>query len=135
MTRAVNLVNDGNSPLGSVTLSSSATASSVLTTDLTNGLQLTVKKCSVAWTQGGTASAATYTCSGTETLVGSGPVVNNVDAERRGFAERRWHRLPDVLDLAAGLRRQHLPGQVRVAEPDLHGHPAHRHRPLTGLTT
>ena len=78
MTRAVNLVNDGNSALGSVTLSSSATASSVLTTDVTNGLQLTVKKCSVAWTQGGTASAATYTCSGTETLIGSGPVVSNI---------------------------------------------------------
>ena len=78
LTRAVNLVNDGNSPLGSVTLSSSATASSVLTTDTVNGLQLTVKKCSVAWTQGGTASAATYTCSGTETLIGSGPVVSNI---------------------------------------------------------
>ena len=78
MTRAVNLVNDGNSPLGSVTLSSSATASSVLTTDVTNGLQLTVKKCSVAWTQGGTASAPTYTCSGTETVLGSGPAVTNL---------------------------------------------------------
>ena len=78
LTRAVNLVNDGNSPLGSVTLSSAATASSVLTTDTVNGLQLTVKKCSVAWTQGGTASAATYTCAGTETLVTTGPVVNNV---------------------------------------------------------
>ena len=77
LTRAVNLVNDGNSPLGSVTLNSSATASSVLTTDTVNGLQLTVKKCSVAWTQGGTASAATYTCAGTETLVGTGPVVSN----------------------------------------------------------
>ena len=77
LTRAVNLVNDGNSPLGSVTLSSVATASSVLTTDVTNGLQLTVKKCSVAWTQGGTAQAPTYTCSGTETLVGSGPAVGN----------------------------------------------------------
>jgi hypothetical protein len=77
MTRAVNLVNDGNSPLGSVTLSSVATASSVLTTDITNGLQLTVKKCSVAWTQGGTAQAPTYSCAGTETLVGSGAAVNN----------------------------------------------------------
>jgi len=78
MTRAVNLVNDGNSPLGSVTLSSVATASSVLTTDTATGLQLTVKKCSVAWTQGGTAAAPTYACSGTETLIGSGPVVTNV---------------------------------------------------------
>ncbi|HEU4545629.1 MAG TPA: TasA family protein [Microlunatus sp.] len=78
ITRAVNLVNDGNSALGSVSLSSVATASSVLTTDLSNGLQLAVKKCSVAWTQGGTAQAPTYTCSGTETLVGSGPAVNNM---------------------------------------------------------
>ncbi len=78
MTRAVNLVNDGNSALGTVALSSVATASSVLTTDLSNGLQLTVKKCSVAWTQGGTAQAPTYTCSGTETLVGSGPAVGNM---------------------------------------------------------
>ena len=77
MTRPMNLVNDGNLPLGSVTLSSTATASSVLTTDITNGLQLTVKKCSVAWTQGGTAQAPTYTCAGTETLVGSGPAVTN----------------------------------------------------------
>lgn len=79
LTRAVNLVNDGNSALGSVTLSSSATAGSILTTDVTNGLQLTVKKCSVAWTQGGTAQAPTYACSGTETLVASGPVVTNMN--------------------------------------------------------
>jgi Camelysin metallo-endopeptidase len=78
MTRAVNLVNDGNSPLGSVMLNTAATASSVLTTDTVNGLQLTVKKCSVAWTQGGTAQAPTYTCAGTESLVGSGPVVGNM---------------------------------------------------------
>ena len=79
LTRAVNLVNDGNSPLGSVTLSSTATAGSILTTDVTNGLQLAVKKCSVAWTQGGTAQAPTYTCSGTETLVASGPAVTNMN--------------------------------------------------------
>jgi hypothetical protein len=78
LTRAVNLVNDGSSALGSVSLNSAATASSILTTDATNGLQLAVKKCSVPWTQGGTASAATYTCSGTETLVGSGAVVSNM---------------------------------------------------------
>ena len=78
MTRAVNLINDGSSALGSVTLNSSATAGSILTTDTANGLQLAVKKCSVAWTQGGTASAPTYTCSGTETVLGSGPAVTNM---------------------------------------------------------
>ncbi len=78
LTRAVNLVNDGSSPLGSVTLSTTVASPSVLTTDTTNGLQLAVKSCSVPYTQGGTASAATYTCSGTETLVGSGAVVSNM---------------------------------------------------------
>jgi predicted ribosomally synthesized peptide with SipW-like signal peptide len=78
LTRAVNLVNDGNAALGSVTLNSTATASSILNTDLFNGLQLTVKKCSVAWTQGGTAQAPTYTCSGTETVLGTGPVFTNL---------------------------------------------------------
>ena len=77
LTRAVNLVNDGSSALGSVTLGSTVAAPSVLTTDAINGLQLAVKACSVAWTQGGTAQAATYTCSGTERLLASGPAVGN----------------------------------------------------------
>jgi hypothetical protein len=78
MTRAVNLINDGSSALGSVTLASTVTTPSILTTDTTNGLQLAVKSCSVAWTQGGTAQAPTYTCAGTERTLGSGPVVSNM---------------------------------------------------------
>jgi hypothetical protein len=78
LTRAVNLVNDGTAALGSVTLGTTVAAPSVLTVDTTNGLQLAVKSCSVAWTQGGTASAPTYTCSGTERLLGSGPAVSNI---------------------------------------------------------
>jgi hypothetical protein len=78
LTRAVNLVNDGSSALGSVTLNSTVATPSVLTTDTTNGLQLAVKKCTVPYTQGGTATAATYSCSGTETVLSSGPAVTNV---------------------------------------------------------
>jgi Camelysin metallo-endopeptidase len=79
ITRAVNLVNDGGADLGSVNVSSTLTSSpaNVLTTDATNGLQLSVKACSVPWTQGGTASAPTYTCSGTTRTILSGPAVNN----------------------------------------------------------
>ena len=77
ITRAVNLVNDGTLGLSSVSLLSSATAPSILTTDATNGLQLSVKSCSVPWTQGGTASAPTYTCSATQNTLMTGPVVNN----------------------------------------------------------
>ena len=71
LTRAVDLVNSGTSPLGSVFLNTSVATPSNLTTDLTNGLQMAVKSCSVAWTQGGTASAPAYTCSGTEQLLAS----------------------------------------------------------------
>jgi hypothetical protein len=78
LTRAVNLVNSGNVALGSVSLSTTVTTPSVLTTDTTNGLQLAVKSCSVPWTQAGTATAATYTCSGTERLLGNGPAVGNI---------------------------------------------------------
>jgi hypothetical protein len=48
----------------------------VLTTDKVNGLQLSIKACSAAWTQGGTAAAPTYTCSGTERTILSGPAAN-----------------------------------------------------------
>jgi hypothetical protein len=76
ITRAVNLTNDGNSALAGVSLASTATVGSILTTDTVNGLQLSVKSCSVPYTQGGTASAATYTCSGTEKSLVAGPAVN-----------------------------------------------------------
>jgi hypothetical protein len=73
MTRAVNLINDGGSALGSVSLTTSlSSASNALTTDVVNGLQLSVKGCTVAWTQGGTPTAPTYTCSGTESTLLSG---------------------------------------------------------------
>ncbi|WP_034509870.1 TasA family protein [Blastococcus sp. URHD0036] len=83
MTRAVDLVNDGTSPLGRVSLASTASAASVLTTDAANGLQLSVRSCPVAWTQGGTASAPTYTCAGPTTLY-SGRAV--MDAALPGVA-------------------------------------------------
>jgi predicted ribosomally synthesized peptide with SipW-like signal peptide len=78
LTRAVNLVNSGNVALGGVTLNTTVAAPSVLTTDAVNGLQMAVKSCSVPWTQAGTATAATYTCSGTERLLGSGPAVSMI---------------------------------------------------------
>jgi|tagenome__1003787_1003787.scaffolds.fasta_scaffold20095690_2 hypothetical protein len=77
ISRAVNLSNDGTTALSSVTMSTVNTgAASNLTTDSVNGLQLALKACSVAWTQGGTASAPSYTCSGTERSLYSGMAVN-----------------------------------------------------------
>ena len=70
IARTLTLVNDGNSPLSSVALGVSTTNPSVLTTDPVNGLQLTLKACSVAWTQAGTAPL--YTCAGTERAITTG---------------------------------------------------------------
>ena len=78
MSRAVTLTNKGTTALATVGLAVTAPVSSVLNTDTVHGLQLTLKSCTVAWTQGGTASAPTYTCAGgTEKSLSSGPVVGN----------------------------------------------------------
>ena len=82
-TQAVDLVNDGDAALSSVTMATVATTSSLLDTDRVNGLQTTVRSCSVAWTAG-------WACAGVErTVLASGPVV-------------RTAALTDPLSLAAG---------------------------------
>jgi spore coat-associated protein N len=74
--RAVDITNAGNVDFASLSLTTNATTTSLLDTDTTNGLQMVVDKCSVAWTEAGTAPAYTYTCSGTATpVVATRPVV------------------------------------------------------------
>lgn len=67
--RTVDLTNSGTLSLASITLGMSASTSSLLDTDATNGLQTVIDECSVPWTEGGTAPAYTYTCSGTTTPI------------------------------------------------------------------
>ncbi len=69
MQRSVDLNNSGAIDLASITLTTTASPSSLLDTDTTNGLQMVIDKCSVAWTEAGTSPAFTYTCSGTTTSV------------------------------------------------------------------
>lgn len=64
-TRAITLNPGGTGDIGGVHLTTVATSSSALDTDATNGLQLSIERCSVAW--GGTADA--YTCGGSTTTV------------------------------------------------------------------
>jgi spore coat-associated protein N len=72
--RAVDLTNTGNQNLASITLTTEATSTSLLDTDTTTGLQLTVDKCSAPWTESG--PPYTYTCGGsTSTVLASQPVV------------------------------------------------------------
>lgn len=99
VTRAVDLVNDGDSALASVRLATVATQSSVLDTDVVNGLQMFVRSCSVAWT-------TDFTCTGAvRTLLTPGPVVRESD-------------LTDPASLTAQVT-DHL--AVTVALPDTAG--------------
>jgi spore coat-associated protein N len=67
LERAVDVINNGTLDMASVTLATTATTSSLLDTDATNGLQMVIDKCSVAWTEAG--PPYTYTCGGTTTSV------------------------------------------------------------------
>jgi predicted ribosomally synthesized peptide with SipW-like signal peptide len=68
--RAVDLINNGSGSsdnLGSIQLTTTASPSSTLDSDATNGLQMVIDKCSVAWTESG--PPYTYTCGGTTSTV------------------------------------------------------------------
>jgi predicted ribosomally synthesized peptide with SipW-like signal peptide len=65
--RSVDLIDQGTINLAAVTLTTSATTSSVLDTDATNGLQMVIDKCSQAWTE--TGPPYTYTCGGSTSSV------------------------------------------------------------------
>jgi spore coat-associated protein N len=76
MQRAVDLQNAGTASLGSLTLTTTASPSSLLDTDATNGLQLVIDSCPQAWTESGTSPAFTYTCGGsTASVLASRPVI------------------------------------------------------------
>jgi hypothetical protein len=78
MQRAVTLTNAGTVDMlpGAVTITTSASVSSLLDTDTSTGLQLSIDKCSVPWTEAGVAPAYTYTCAGTtSSVLASAPVV------------------------------------------------------------
>jgi spore coat-associated protein N len=92
--RSVDLINSGSIDLSGITLTTSATASSLLDTDATNGLQMVIDRCSNAWTEGGVAPAYTYTCSGTTStvlasraVVGSNLTLNNLTALTNGVTD------------------------------------------------
>jgi predicted ribosomally synthesized peptide with SipW-like signal peptide len=74
--RSVDLTNSGSLALSAVTLTTTASPSSALDTDSTNGLQMVVDRCSSAWTESGSSPNFSYTCSGsTSTVLASRPVI------------------------------------------------------------
>jgi spore coat-associated protein N len=90
--RSVDLTNTGTLDLASVTLTTSASLSSLLDTDATNGLQMVVDKCSQAWTEAG--PPYTYACGGTTStvlasraVIGSNLSLSNLGATTAGATD------------------------------------------------
>ncbi|MDQ4501255.1 TasA family protein [Sinomonas sp. ASV322] len=105
--RAVTLSNTGSQNLAGATLTTTATTSSKLDTDATNGLQMVIDSCSVPWTEAGTAPAYTYTCSGTTSsvlathaVIGSNLNLSNLASDTAGHADnlRVTLTLPSTAD-------------------------------------
>jgi spore coat-associated protein N len=91
--RSVDLTNSGSLDLASVTLTTTASPSSLLDTDTTNGLQMVIDKCSVAWTESG--PPYTYTCGGTTTsvlasraVIGNTVALSNLGVTTSGATDR-----------------------------------------------
>jgi hypothetical protein len=78
IARAVDLISTSSDSLSAVTLTTTATTSSLLDTDTSNGLQLVIQSCSSAWTESGASPAFTYVCTGpatTASVLATGPVI------------------------------------------------------------
>lgn len=117
MQRSFDLANSGSQDLASVTLTTTASPSSLLDTDATNGLQMVVDKCSVAWTESGSSPAFTYSCSGTTStvlatraVIGSSIALSNLGVTTAGATDRL--RLTLTLPSTAGNTFQGLTSTV-----------------------
>jgi predicted ribosomally synthesized peptide with SipW-like signal peptide len=76
--RSFDITNSGSQDLVSVALTTTASPSSLLDTDTTNGLQMVIDRCSAAWTESGSSPAFSYSCSGsTTTIVSSRAVIQS----------------------------------------------------------
>lgn len=114
MQRAFDLSNPGTIDLASApTLTTTASPTSLLDTDATNGLQMVIDKCSVAWTESG--PPYTYTCSGTTSsvvasraVIGSGIAMSNLTSLVTAGASAEHLRLTLTLPGTAGNTFQNL---------------------------
>ena len=86
MQRAFTLNSTGSTDdLSTIKLTTTASTSSLLDTDATNGLQMVVEKCSIAWVEAGVSPAYTYTCLGTTTSIVASRAVIGSDINLAGL--------------------------------------------------
>lgn len=118
--RSVTLSNTGTIDLSGVTLTTTASPSSLLDTDATDGLQMIIEKCSVAWTEAGVSPAFTYTCGGvtttvltTRAVIGASMALANLTSLTAGSADNL--RITLTLPSTAGNTFQGLSSTVSYA--------------------
>jgi hypothetical protein len=115
--RVVDLTNSGSLDLSGVTLTSTAPVSSALDTDTTHGLQVSIDRCSVPWTEAGTPPGYVYGCSGTTSsvlsarpVVTAGAALANVTATTAGNTDHL--RVVLTFPAAAGDAMQGLSSHI-----------------------
>ena len=120
LQRSFDLTNSGSIDLASVTLTSTASPSSLLDTDATNGLQMVIDHCSIAWTEAGVAPAYTYTCGGStasvlasRAVIGSAIALANLGATTAGATD--YLRLTLTLPGTAGNTFQNITSTITYA--------------------
>jgi predicted ribosomally synthesized peptide with SipW-like signal peptide len=120
MQRGFDLTNSGSQNLASITLTTTASPSSALDTDATNGLQMVIDKCSVAWVEAGSSPSFTYTCGGTTStvlasraVIGSTISLSNLGATTAGATDRL--RLTLTFPSGAGNTLQGLSSTISYA--------------------
>ncbi|HVL90837.1 MAG TPA: TasA family protein [Actinomycetota bacterium] len=118
--RSFTLANTGSQDLASVTVSTSATSSSLLDTDATDGLQMVIERCSVAWVEAGISPAFTYTCAGTTStvlasraVIGSNLSLSNLTATTAGNTDHL--RLTMTLPASAGNALQNQSSTIQYS--------------------
>jgi predicted ribosomally synthesized peptide with SipW-like signal peptide len=116
--RSVDLIDSGSLDLASITLTTTAAPSSLLDTDATNGLQMVIDKCSVAWTEAG--PPYTYTCGGTTSsvlasraVIGSNLALSNLGATTHGVTDHL--RVTLTLPSGAGNTLQNQSSTISYA--------------------
>jgi spore coat-associated protein N len=97
LQRVIDLQNNGiagSDDLAAVSLTTAASPSSLLDTDATDGLQMTIDRCSAPWTESGTSPAFTYSCSGTtssvlasQAVIGSNLALANLSSLAAGITD------------------------------------------------
>lgn len=117
MQRSVDLTNSGSVDLASITMTTSASPSSLLDTDTTNGLQVAIDSCSVAWTEAGVSPAFTYTCGGSTSsvlasraIIGSGIALSNLSSLTAGSTDHL--RVTMTLPGTAGNTFQNITSSI-----------------------